>query len=131
MEAVREHSPPKSTRYPHFSTEVTETHQRVMFPNAASMYSYGKIDTLCVKRLKFFSDKLDSLCSIYSLSLLRKNANLSKLEMRNLYKSIKRNLMQFFWLFLVLSNVWWMRYIFLLLLEDYPLYAMTISLMTK
>jgi len=72
------------------------------------MYSLQK-DTLVkdarVKRLKFSSDKLEnSYCSICSLSLLRKDANLSKVEARNLYESINYNFTQFFLSTLILST---------------------------
>jgi len=60
------------------------------------MYSYGKMP-FRVSKYKFSADKLQNLrCIIRNLSLLRYDANLSKLEVRNLYESIKRNFMLFF-----------------------------------
>ena len=54
------------------------------------MYSYGKIP-FRVSKLKFSVDNLqNSRCNIRSLSLLRKDANLSRLVVRNLYESMKR-----------------------------------------
>jgi len=61
-----------------------------------SLYSYGKIP-LRISKSKFSADKLqNSRCIIRSLSLLRYDANLSKLEVKNLYESIKRNFILFF-----------------------------------
>jgi len=61
-----------------------------------SMYSYGKMP-LRVNKSKFSADNLkNSRCIIRSLSLLRYDVNLSKFEMRNLYESMKRNFMLFF-----------------------------------
>jgi len=69
------------------------------------MYSYGKTP-FHVKRLKFSSDKLEnSHCSILSLSLLKKDANLFKLEARNLYEFINRNFKQFFFIIFNTINV--------------------------
>jgi len=60
------------------------------------MYSYGKMP-LRVSKSKFSADNLEnSRCIIRSLSLLKYDANLSKLEVRNLYESINRNFMLFF-----------------------------------
>jgi len=70
---------------------------------------------LCVWS-KFSADKLqNSRCIIRSLSLLRYDANLSKLRVRNLYESIKRNFMLFFSVRpQCFEHFSWMRYIFLL-----------------
>jgi len=55
-----------------------------------------------VNKLKFSFDKLqNSRCIIRSLSLLRYDANLSKLEVRNLYESINCNFMLFFFPFVL------------------------------
>jgi len=61
-----------------------------------SMYSYGKM-LLRIKKSKLSADELQNLhCIIRSLSLLRNDANLSKLEVKNLYEYIKCNFMLFF-----------------------------------
>ena len=68
------------------------------------MYLYGKTP-FRVKRLKFSSDKLEnSRYNIRSLSLLRKDANLSKLEARNLNKFINCNTFSFLVLLTCLVN---------------------------
>jgi len=48
-----------------------------------SIYSNGK--TFCVNRSKFSMNNLENLYCNISLSLLRKDANLSRLVLRNLY----------------------------------------------
>ena len=73
-------------------------------------------------------------CSIRSLSLLRKDDNLFKLEVRNLYESMKRNVTQFFWSFLTLSTCLVNEIFFLFVIGNNstcPSYAVVISLMMK
>jgi len=78
---------------------------------------YGKMP-LRVSKSKFSADNLKNLrCIIRRLSLLRYNANLSKLEVRNLYESIKRNFILFFFCSSSVLLTFLMRYIFLSLSE--------------
>jgi len=68
------------------------------FPPILQRSQYTRTERcLCVSKLKFSADKLQNLrCNIRSLSFLRYDANLSKLEMRNIYESIKCNFILFF-----------------------------------
>jgi len=100
------------------------------------MYSYGKT-LFRVNSSKFSTENLEnSRGNVLSLSLLRKDANLSRLEvLRNLYESINRNFTQVFLsLFLVFLTFFVNEIYFSFVIgskSTCPSYAVAISLMIK
>jgi len=108
-----------NTSHPTFSTQ--------------SMYSYRKAP-FRVNRSKFSADKLqNSRYNILSLSLLRTDANLSRLVLRNLHESINHNFIQnFLSLFSVLLTFFVNEIYFSFIIgsnSTCPSYAVAISLM--